>query len=144
MKKSLIIVTLLFSAIAANAQDERHRVWIDHEAMKIMAVISTFVLIAVFILTFLKYILESRLKHRIIDKGITDQLATSILQTTKKDDKLQTIKWACLLAATGAGLLAVYYTLPMDVHSFAIMAFSTSIGYLGYYFFLKQNQNNRL
>ena len=140
MKKSLIIVMLLGTTIAANAQGSEHSRWMDHEAMKILAVLSVMVLIAVFILTFLKYILESRLKHRIIDKGITEHLATSILQTTKKDDKLQTIKWACLLAATGAGLLAVYYTLPIDVHSFAIIAFSTSIGYLGYYYFLKQNQ----
>lgn len=143
MKKSLAIIALLSAATVANAQSE-HRRMIDHEAMRIIAVVSVMVLIAVFILTFLKYILESRLKHRIIDKGITDQLATSILQTTKRDDKLQTIKWAALLGATGAGLLAVYYTLPIDVHSFAIMAFSTSIGYLAYYFFLKQNQNGRL
>jgi hypothetical protein len=137
MKKSLVIVVLLFTALVANAQDNQK---IDRELMRVLAVLSVMVLIVVFILTFLRYILESRLKHRIIDKGITDQLATSILQTTKRDDKLQTIKWACLLAATGAGLLAVYYTLPMDVHSFAIMAFSTSIGYMGYYYFLKQSQ----
>jgi hypothetical protein len=141
MKKSLVIVALLFTALVANAQDGQ---MIDREMMRVLAVLSVMVLIVVFILTFLRYILESRLKHRIIDKGITENLATSILQNTKKDDKLQTIKWACLLASTGAGLMAVYYTLPMDVHSFAIMAFSTSIGYMGYYFFLKQSQNNNL
>jgi hypothetical protein len=141
MKKSLVIVALLFTALAANAQDGQ---LMDREMMRVVAVLTVMVLIIVFILTFLRYILESRLKHRIIDKGITENLATSILQNTKKDDKLQTIKWACLLASTGAGLMAVYYTLPMDVHSFAIMAFSTSIGYMGYYFFLKQSQNNKL
>lgn len=141
MKKSLVIVALLFTALVANAQDGQ---MIDREMMRVVAVLTVMVLIIVFILTFLRYILESRLKHRIIDKGITENLATSILQNTKKDDKLQTIKWACLLAATGAGLMAVYYTLPMDVHSFAIMAFSTSVGYMGYYFFLKQSQNNKL
>lgn len=142
MKKSLVIVALLFTALVANAQGDYQI--IDREMMRVVAVLTVMVLIIVFILTFLRYILESRLKHRIIDKGITENLATSILQNTKKDDKLQTIKWACLLASTGAGLMAVYYTLPMDVHSFAIMAFSTSIGYMAYYFFLKQHQSNKL
>lgn len=143
MKKSLIITALSIVVFSISAQARDYNGGLSSEALRIIAVISVMVLIILFILTFLRYILESRLKNRIIDKGITDQLASSLLQTTKKDDKLQTIKWACLLAATGAGLVAVYYTLPMDVHSFAIMAFSTSIGYLGYYFFLKQNQNNR-
>lgn len=136
MKKGLVLLSLLATAIAVNAQGDRG---IDHEAMKIGAVIGTFVIIALFILTFLRYILDNRLRHRIIDKGITEELAGSLLQTTKKDDKLQTIKWVCLLAATGAGLMFVYYTLPLDIHSFAIMAFSISMGYLGYYFFLKQS-----
>jgi hypothetical protein len=138
MKKGLIITTLLsvLFMLDANAQSRQ----LDHEAMRIVAVVSVMVLIALFILTFLRYILDSRIKNRIIDKGISDNLATSLLSSTKKDDKLQTLKWFCILAATGFGLLLVYYTLPLDIHSFAIMCFSISLGYLGYYFIMKQAQ----
>ncbi len=138
MKRILAVVALLTSATVVNARD-RGDIEVN-EVFKVLAVLATMVIIILFILTFLKYILESRLKNRIIDKGITENLATSILQTTKKDDKLQTIKWACLLAATGAGLMWVYYTLPLDIHSAAIMAFTLSLGYLGYYFILKQQE----
>lgn len=138
MKKFLAITSLLSVGFVFNAKADGGS--IDHEAMRIVAVICVMVLIALFILTFLRYILDSRIKHRIIEKGIPDNLATQLLTNTKKDDKLQTLKWFCLLAATGVGLMFVYYTLPLDIHSFAIMCFSISIGYLGYYFIMKQFQ----
>jgi hypothetical protein len=138
MKKSLVITSLLSVAFMFPARAQHGEV--DHELMRVVAVICVMVLIALFILTFLRYILDSRIKHRIIEKGIPEHLATSLLSNNKKDDKLQTLKWFCLLAATGAGLMFVYYTLPLDIHSFAIMCFSISIGYLGYYFIMKQMQ----
>jgi hypothetical protein len=138
MKKGLVITSLLTILFMFDARADGGS--IDHEAMRVIAVICVMVLIALFILTFLRYILDSRIKHRIIDKGISETLATSLLANTKKDDRLQTLKWFCLLAATGAGLLLVYYTLPLDIHSFAIMCFSISLGYLGYYFIMKQFQ----
>jgi hypothetical protein len=136
MKKCLIITSLLSVVFILDAQAQGRQ--IDHEAMRIIAIVSVMVLIALFILTFLRYILDSRIKNRIIDKGISENLASSLLANTKKDDRLQTLKWVCILAATGVGLLAVYYTLPLDFHSFAIMCFSISLGYLGYYFVQKQ------
>jgi tellurite resistance protein TehA-like permease len=138
MKKSLIITSLASVVFMFDAQAQNRG--FDHEAMRIVAVIFVMVLIAVFILTFLRYILDNRIKHRIIEKGIAQDLVSSLLANNKKDDKLQTLKWVCLLAATGAGLLLVYYTLPIDIHSFAIMCFSISLGYLGYYFIMKQAQ----
>lgn len=137
MKRFLIVTALLASTTVVKAQSISHGIN-GGEFMRVLAVLTVMVIIALFILTFLKYILESRLKNRIIEKGITENLATSILQTTKKDDKLQTIKWFCLLASLGAGLMWVYYTLPLDIHSAAIMAFSLSLGFLGYYFIQKQ------
>ncbi len=139
MKKCLIITSLL-SVVFMFRAEARDNGGFDHEAMRIVAVIFVMVLIAVFILTFLRYILDNRIKHRIIEKGIAQDLVSTLLANNKKDDKLQTLKWVCLLAATGAGLLLVYYTLPIDIHSFAIMCFSISLGYLGYYFIMKQAQ----
>lgn len=140
MKKSLTITALSVVAFSVNVHARDNDGGLSGEAMRVLAVIAVMVLIVLFILTFLRYILDSRIKNRIIDKGITESLAASLLSTNKKDDKLQTLKWFCLLAATGVGLMMVYYTLPLDVHSFAIMCFSISLGYLGYYFIMKQSQ----
>lgn len=88
-----------------------------------------------------KYILDNRIKNKIIDRGISEQLANSILDksiTNKKDD---TIKWAFLLLGFSVGLTGVYYTTPLDIHSVAIIAFSIGISFLSYYYFLQKVNN---
>ena len=75
--------------------------------------------------------------HKIIDKGVSESAASSLLQTTPKNDQLTTIKWVCILAGIGGGLMIVNYTQPLGIHSLATMAFSISVSFLAYYFFAK-------
>ncbi len=93
----------------------------------------------IFILTILKRILEYRLKNKIVEKGIAENVASSILQTSTNENRYINIKWFAILAGMGAGLIIVNYTQPLGIHSLAIMAFSISLGFLGYYFFIKQS-----
>lgn len=137
MKKILTIVFLLGS-MSVYARDY-DRGMVDN-VLRSVAILTVLSLIIFFILTFLQRILDHRLKNRIIDKGISDVLATNLLKTNPQDNKLTALKWFCLLGAAGAGLLIVYYTMPLDIHSLAIMAFSISIGFLGYYFFLRESE----
>jgi hypothetical protein len=44
----------------------------------------------------------------------------------------------CYFSRLGAGLMIVNYTQPLGIHSLAIMAFSISLSFLGYYFFIRQ------
>src|SRR5690348_13876602 len=108
--------------------------------VRAVIVLTLISLIIYFILTVLTRILDHRLKNRILDKGISDALATNLLQTKPKDNKLVTLKWFCLLFSAGIGLIIVYYNLPPDIHSFAIMAISISLGFLGYYFILRESE----
>ena len=103
-----------------------------------MAVIFVVILFMVFIVNLLKIFLENRMKHKIIDKGVSESAASSLLQTTPKNDQLTTIKWVCILAGIGGGLMIVNYTQPLGIHSLATMAFSISLSFLAYYFFAKQ------
>jgi hypothetical protein len=80
------------------------------------------------------------LKNKIVDKGISENLVASVLQTTTKQDGNLNIKWFSILAGIGAGLTIVNYTLPLGIHSLAIMFFSTAASFLGYYFFIKKTQ----
>jgi hypothetical protein len=93
-----------------------------------------------FILTVLKRILEHRLKNKIIDKGISENIASSILQTTPTEGRNAYIKWFAILAGIGLGLTGVNYTQPLGFHSLAIMAFSISLSFLGYYLFTKNTE----
>jgi hypothetical protein len=85
-----------------------------------------------------RFILDYRLKNKIIDRGISEQLANSILQKSDINKKDDSIKWASLLLCLSGGLIATYYTMPLNVHSLAIIAFSIGSSYLAYFFYLNK------
>jgi hypothetical protein len=91
-----------------------------------------------FILAIMKRYLDHRLKNKIVDKGLPENIAASILQNNPHENRNSNIKWFSLLAGVGAGLIIVNYTQPLGIHSLAIMSFSISASFLGYYFFIRQ------
>jgi hypothetical protein len=134
MKKIISTVIVLHAIIAANAQGSNGY---NEDVFEVSAAIFVVLAFMFFILAFLKSILEHRLKNKIVDKGVPENVVSSILQSSTGEEKHRNIKWFAILAGVGAGLLIVYYTQPLDIHSLAIMAFSISLSFLGYYLFLK-------
>lgn len=136
MRKSISILIIIATPVAACAQTNRTP-GIDGEIFKVCASIFTVALFMTFILAILKRILDYRLKNRIVEKGIQEAVASSILQTNFKEDGDINIKWFAVLTGIGAGLTIVNYTLPLGMHSLAIMAFSIAASFLGYFFFIR-------
>lgn len=97
-------------------------------------------LVLVLVIQVTKYILDNKLKNKIIDKGVSEQIAKSILERGVTDKKEDTIKWTFLLLGLSGGLMITYFTTPLDIHSLAIIAFSIGISFLSYYFFLKHSK----
>ena len=134
MKK---IVTVLASVMTVNvifAQGDS-----GYNVMETVRIVSSFfVLIAfmVFIMALLKKVFEHRLKNKIVDKGVSESVTASILQT-RDEGRHVNVKWFALLASSGGGLLIVNNTQPLGIHSIAIMALSLSVGFLGYFLYLK-------
>jgi hypothetical protein len=95
-------------------------------------------LVVVLIIQVTKYILDHKLKNKIIDRTISEQLANSILQKSAADKKDESIKWSILLLSLSGGLTVAYHTMPLHIHSLAIMAFSAGISYLIYFFYLQK------
>lgn len=137
MKKLISIVTVMSTPFFVNAQNTNAPV-IDKEIFNICASILVVGLFMIFILAILKRIMDFRLKNKILEKGVPENVALSILQTNPKDDRNINIKWFAILAGLGAGLTIIYYTLPLGIHSLAIMSFCIAASFLGYFFFLKQ------
>ena len=81
--------------------------------------------------------MDNRLKARMIEKGISDNIVEKFLQPDSKDIKGQAMKWFLLLSGIGVGLTISSLFLPIGIHSLAIMTFSIALSFLGYYFFLK-------
>jgi hypothetical protein len=91
-----------------------------------------------FILAIIKTILDFRLKSRMVDKGVSDKVVEQFLQPQNRDAKTQAIKAFLILAGIGVGLTAINFTSPIGIHSFAIMAFSIALSFLGYFYFIKR------
>ena len=142
MKKIITFVPAGFVTMAVNAQDNYPRIndGMSGEVFRICATIFVVLAFMVFILAVLKGIFEYRLKHKIVDKGIPENIISSLLKD-KGEGRNINIKWFAVLAGLGAGLTIVNYTLPLGIHSLAIMTFSIAFSFLGYFFYLKRSGN---
>lgn len=140
MKKVLTVAMAFFGVIAANAQGGYTSMEdsINGEVFRVCATIFVVLAFMVFILAIIKRILEYRLKNKIVDKGIPENIVSSILQTNTSESGNMNIRWFAILAGLGAGLTIVNYTLPLGIHSLAIMSFCIAISFLGYFFYLKK------
>jgi hypothetical protein len=138
MKRILITTTALSITFAANAQSNT----IINEK-QIFEVTASLILVAVAmftILTVIKRYMDFRLKNKIIDKGISETVVASILQVNPNETRNSNIKWFLILLGIGTAFTIIYYTLPLGIHSLAIMAFSIAASFLVYYLFLRQSE----
>ncbi len=138
MKKITTVAALILAATPAFAQGPDESILNQPEVFRVVSTIVAVILFMIFILTIIKRYLDHRLKNKIVDKGLSENIAASVLQSNPHEDRNSNIKWFLLLAGLGAGLLIVNYTRPLGIHSIAIMSFSISASFLCYYFFIKQ------
>ena len=136
----MVSVFTAFIAIGANAQDNHPGIneEMNEEVFRAIAVIFVMLALMVFIMFVLQRIFDYRLKNKIIEKGIAENIASSILQNDNRDNKDVNIKWTSLLAGLAIGLTLVNYTRPLGIHSLAIMSFCIALSFLGYFLYLKK------
>jgi hypothetical protein len=140
MKKLITAATIFFAPFVLHAQDLQlgNRIQINDEYFRIITAIFVLYLMITFIITIIKSILDFRLKSKMVDKGVADTVVEQFLQPQNKDAKTQAIKAFLILAGIGVGLMAINFTIPIGIHSFAIMAFSLALSFLGYFFYLRR------
>jgi len=137
MKKVITIIAAGLASFTVNAQDNLD---MEFRPEVFRSVVAIFVvgMFMYFIINIMKRIFEHRLKNKIVDKGISENIAQSILASqTIEDNKYANVKWFAILAGIGIGLTGVNYTQPLGFHSLAIMAFSISLSFLGYFLFTR-------
>jgi hypothetical protein len=143
MKKFFFITIATLAPVALFAQ-EYYRLpdnrQMSSQLISIPAMIFVLYLVGAFILHIIRITLDHRLRSKLVDKGVTDKVAGQFLQPASRDLRSQALKWCLMLTGTGIGLTAVYYTLPLDIHSLAIMAFSIALSYLAYFLYLKYTE----
>ena len=107
------------------------------EIFRVISMIFMVALFMLFVITVMKRIFEFRLKNKVMDKGISETIISTILSSNPNEDRNANLKWATILAGIGVGLTIINYTLPLGFHSLAIMAFSIAICFICYYFLIR-------
>lgn len=143
MKKIITVTTTILTPFALFAQD----VYVlpdgkslSRQFFEIPATGMAFCLMGIFILTIIRWFLDFRFKSKLINKEVPEGIMRQLLQSDKTDSKTQAMKWFLILAGIAVGLTLISLTLPVGVHSLAIMAFSIAFSFLGYYFFMKRSE----
>lgn len=113
-----------------------------YDALHMSSTILTIVVFGILILTFIRWLLDFRLKSKLIEKGAPDHIVSQLLQPITSDNKNATIKWFALLMGLGTGLSFVDYFQPLGIHSLAIMSFSLAASFLGYYFYINRREKS--
>jgi len=135
---------LTLGALAASAQDIIHLPGgqsIDREFTAMLGTLAGMYIVVSFILAVTRSIQEYRLKSKLIEKGVSDKVVEQFLQPGPKDTRSQIIKWFMILVGLGVGLTIISMTLPLGIHSMAIMSFSIALSFLGYYFFTRKSKD---
>lgn len=146
MKKLLTSLMVLLSIVQAFAQDKSitdtksnsiESVTIDPVSQIMLPIL--FITFLVFMLiTLIKYFLEFRLKNKLIDRGMAEPLSAYLSNKDDQEKQNEAIKLAILFCGIGTGLTLTYLTMPIHIHSLAIIAFSIGLSYLAYFFYLRR------
>ena len=91
-----------------------------------------------FVIFIIRMFLNYRLRKHLVEKGISADLIGQLLKTDKNDLKNEAIRWFCLLISAGFGLIIVSL-FPVGFVSIAILLISVAVGFLLYFFYLKNN-----
>ena len=95
-------------------------------------------LLGYFVLAAIKLVLNYLLKNKILDAAAISESVVERLLPGPQDEQNKVVKWVALLLSSGVGLTVCSWYLPLGLHSVIILLFSTALGLLAYFFFLRR------
>ena len=114
---------------------------VDPDVYKAGIIIFLILLILSILVSTFRYFLDHKLKNKMLEKEISDELVKSILQQDPQSAKHQSMKWFLVLMATGIGLFITNFYLPLGIHSVGIMAISIALAFMIYAVYLNRLNN---
>lgn len=98
------------------------------------------------IILFTKTITDYRLRKKLIDKGLVNENAGSILKNESFEaGKYSSLKWGLIVLTGGIGLIIINY-MPYDGDEpmpYGVFAVSVAVGFLIYYFYVKRDMKGQ-
>ena len=133
MKKLIYVLIALVTPLTVKAQTVTP--YIDRDLFAVCMTIIGGGFILLFILEVINRLFNFLLKRKALELGLQEA------PTSPQPDYTSPIKWLALWTGLGTGLTLIYYTLPLGIHSLAIMCFCLAASFLGYFLFLKHSAN---
>ena len=134
---------LLFFCLAAGEASAQSAVLpaVDDNALElarrvVFPAIALF-LLGYFVLAAIRLGLNYLLKRQIIASATSESVVERLLPGPQ-DEQNKVVKWVALLLSTGGGLLLCSRYQPIGLHSLIILIFSTALGFLAYYLYLRR------
>ena len=90
-----------------------------------------------FVLVAIKLVLNYLLKRQIVAAATSESIVERLLPGPQ-DEQKKVVKWVALLLSIGGGLTVSSWYQPWGIHSVIILIFSTALGFLAYYLFLRR------
>ena len=90
-----------------------------------------------FVLVAIKLVLNYLLKRQIVAAATSESIVERLLPGPQ-DEQNKVVKWVALLLSIGGGLTVSSWYQPWGIHSVIILIFSTALGFLAYYLFLRR------
>ncbi|UOQ50718.1 hypothetical protein [Hymenobacter cellulosivorans] len=140
MKRFLLL--LLFCLPAWGAQAQSALPALDLAALhplakQVFLPVFGLYLLCSFVLSAVTLVLNYLLKRQIIAAGVSESVVERLLPSPQ-DEQNKVVKWVALLLSSGAGLSVCAWFGPLGLHSVIILLFSTALGFLAYYLFLRR------
>jgi hypothetical protein len=140
MKASLLLLLFCLTASGALAQNAPVQVLdassLDFARHVFLPALGLF-LLGYFVLAAVKLVLNHLLKRQIVAAAVSESIVERLLPGAQ-DEQNKVVKWVALLLSSGAGLWVCSRYLPLGLHSLIIMLFSTALGFLSYYLYLRR------
>lgn len=139
--KSFLLLLFCLTAWGASAQGAPVPAF-DYNALhplakQVFLPVFGFYLLCNFVLVAIRMVLNYLLKRQIIATGVSASIVERLLPGPQ-DEQNKVVKWVALLLSSGAGLAVCNWYLPLGIHSIIILLFSTALGFLAYYLFLRR------
>ena len=137
MKRFLLLLVCCLTTWGASAQPALDGNTVELSRHVILPAVALF-LLGYFVLAAIKLVLNYLLKNKIIDTAVISENVVERLLPGPQDEQNKVVKWVALLLSSGAGLTLCSWYLPLGLHSVIILLFSTALGFLAYYLFLRR------
>ncbi|GGH32536.1 hypothetical protein ACN9ML_10850 [Dyadobacter endophyticus] len=137
MKKRILTLFIALLPALASAQTSKST-YIDRDQIALGVTVLLIAFILVFLLELTNRYFQYRLREKVLESGVTEQLAALLLKSDRRENLQACIKWLAIFLGLALGFTIIALTNPPVWAALAALSLCLSVSFMGYYIFLKR------